>query len=244
MDTVEPSVIPIDEAGSVVNISSGHSQPLETPLMWPKDHSGAIAFVDGVFEENFCNNLIQWCLDNPDRSKRGLTMGGIKLDTKVSTDWNVSAEGDLLEQEFDARLFEGLWRVVHVYHKTFRHLQDPEHINTFATGDTGYQIQRYEQKQGFYTTHIDGSPWTTSASFRTLGAIIYLNTVDNGGGTVFPLHNVTIDAVAGRVALFPAYWTHPHGGLIPLSSEKWIVSSFIEAIPRSECTCDGEDHEH
>ena len=211
---------------------------LTSPLVWPAGHTGAIAYADGIFEESFCSNLIKWCLEHPERSKVGLTMGGVKLDTKVSTDWNLFAQDSEIENEFDSRIFEGLWGVIEIYQRTFKHLQDPENVNSFAAGDTGYQIQKYDKNVGFYTSHIDGSPWTNVASLRTLGAIIYLNTVDSGGATNFPLHNVMVDAVVGRVALFPAYWTHPHGGLMPMSSDKWIISSFIEAEHPNHCTCE------
>jgi hypothetical protein len=114
----------------------------------------------------------------------------------------------------------------------------PDNFDTCMVSDTGYQVQRYKQNSGFYNEHIDGSPWISGSTTRTLGLILYLNTVQEGGGTNFPFHQTTVDAVAGRVAVFPAYWTHPHEGLMPLSSDKWIVSSFIRCVPPdSPCTC-------
>ena len=60
-----------------------------------------------------------------------------------------------------------------------------------------------------------------------LGAIIYLNTVETGGETYFREHDLKIPAKAGSIALFPAYWTHPHQGCVPISDDKWIVSTFV-----------------
>ena len=60
---------------------------------------------------------------------------------------------------------------------------------------------------------------------------MYLNTVPKGGGTNFPLHDVTIDAVCGRISFFPANFTHPHAGLMPLSSPKYIISTFCYTLP-------------
>ena len=89
--------------------------------------------------------------------------------------------------------------------------------------DTGFQVQRYEERNGYYRPHVDSLPGTNTGD-RVLAAMIYLNTVDEGGETRFPLHEVSIKPVAGRVVLFPATWTHLHEGLTPLSGDKWIIN--------------------
>ena len=58
---------------------------------------------------------------------------------------------------------------------------------------------------------------------------MYLNTIESGGQTAFPLHEVSVSAEAGSIAVFPASWTHPHQGLLSLKQDKWIVSTFIQA---------------
>jgi hypothetical protein len=61
---------------------------------------------------------------------------------------------------------------------------------------------------------------------------MYLNTIERGGETFFPLHDLKIKATAGTISLFPAAWTHPHTSCVPISSDKWIVSSFILSSQR------------
>jgi hypothetical protein len=39
-----------------------------------------------------------------------------------------------------------------------------------------------------------------------------------------------VDCVPGRIVLFPTSWTHPHGGRTPLSSEKWMISTFFTSL--------------
>lgn len=219
------------------------------PFTFPCGRPSAIAYVDGVFSLEFCNSLIAYCSSNMSKSKVGRTMGGVDIRTKVSTDWHIeqipqSEEPTNEEQEFDRHIYPRLWEIINLYKETFPTLCQPDSFPYCMTADTGYQVQKYSQNVGFYNPHTDGSPWVASASHRTLGVIIYLNTVESGGGTHFPFHQQVINAVAGRVALFPAYWTHPHEGLMPLSSDKWIVSTFVTAtIPsvdghtNSECSC-------
>lgn len=218
--------------------------PFTTPLVWPAGKASAIAYVDGVFDEQFCSSLITFCEDNPGFSFNGKTVSGVMVDTKVTTDWllnDARREVSALEKEFDQRVFHQLWRVLDLYKHTIPQLSNPINTHNCMVTDTGYQIQKYLKNVGFYVEHIDGSSWNQISAMRTLGIVIYLNTVDTGGGTSFPMHDITIDAVAGRVAIFPANWTHPHCGVMPTSGDKWIISTFVEGS-FGECTC-GEPHE-
>lgn len=230
-----------EDIEQIIKFSGNNEKFFNSPLIFPAGRQAAIAYVDGVFDEGFCTNLVKHCEENSHYSKIGRTMGGTDLRIKVSTDWNLNVEANSpseKELEFDRRIFEQVWKVVNLYKETFPVLRMPDNFDTCMVSDTGYQVQRYKQNSGFYNEHIDGSPWISGSTTRTLGLILYLNTVQEGGGTNFPFHQTTVDAVAGRVAVFPAYWTHPHEGLMPLSSDKWIVSSFIRCVPPdSPCTC-------
>lgn len=231
----------------LINVPESVDEQFDRPFTWPAGKAAAIGYVDGVFEESFCASLIDYCLRNWHRSKPGRTVGGTMLDTKVSHDFHLNPydpdEGFTFEVdgEYDRRIFNRLWRVVNLYQSSFSAIRANDPSNHFAVNDSGYQIQRYSQCSGYYSDHIDGAAWLSSFD-RTLGVIIYLNTVDDGGGTNFPEHRVTVDAVAGRVALFPSLWTHPHAGLMPMSSDKWIISTFIRCEPfnpaaADECQC-------
>jgi hypothetical protein len=201
----------------------------ETQMVWPSGKQGFIGYCDGVFDDNFCSNIIDLCESNAEKSKVGKTLSGVILYIKNSLDWSLDANYDIPlnpEQEMDYRVNQELQKVVNLYRLSYTHLSFGHDSEHFGLNDSGYQVQKYEKNIGFYNQHIDGALWIDSGP-RTLAALIYLNTVDYGGGTQFPVQDVTIDAVAGRVALFPAYWTHPHSGLMPLSSDKWIISTFL-----------------
>ena len=217
------------------HVVSSHVAPSFTqPLTWPGGKAAAIAYADNVFAGQFCDSLIAHCLANDAKAFPGKTMGGISPEIKTSVDWHLEqAEGvpENVEQELDKRVFDQLWRVLALYKNSVPQLRDMSNNDKCFANDSGYQIQLYKQNQGFYDEHIDGAPWVESAKTRTLGVVVYLNTVDQGGGTHFPMHNLTVGAVQGRVAMFPASWTHPHCGLMPLTSDKWIVSTFVNCNP-------------
>ena len=62
---------------------------------------------------------------------------------------------------------------------------------------------------------------------RTWTTMIYLNDVEEGGETNFPKLDVAIKPKCGRILLFPANWQYRHSGLPPVSSQKYIVGSYL-----------------
>ena len=98
-------------------------------------------------------------------------------------------------------------------------------LSSVELADTGYQIQRYEPNEGLFAPHIDSG--SIDSAFRIAAAVIYFNTVKEGGGTRFPEWDETVDAVEGRILWFPSGWTHIHEGLVPLSGRKYIASTFM-----------------
>ena len=60
--------------------------------------------------------------------------------------------------------------------------------------------------------------------------MIYLNTVTDDGGTRFPQYDLTTDAVAGRVVLWPTSWTHFHHGVVSKTQKKYIATGWYSFV--------------
>ena len=71
--------------------------------------------------------------------------------------------------------------------------------------------------------HVDVTD--DDSSVRALSFLFYLN--NNDGNTLFPLHNLNIQPVSGRVIVFPPTWEYPHIGLPPKIDSKYIMSTYI-----------------
>ena len=102
-------------------------------------------------------------------------------------------------------------------------------INTTDISDTGYQIQQYKKNTGYYTNHIDSHIYASNQGGyeeRVITYIWYLNDINEGGETNF-INQFRIKPVAGRLLIFPSTWSYPHAGLIPISSDKYIVTGWI-----------------
>jgi hypothetical protein len=193
----------------------------------------AIASIDNAISEADCRFLIDACKEHYDKVfTPGPTIGGVNTSIKNSMDFGLSEEADDLfetgkTQFRDATMFvvAGLETAMALYLEAFTELQHSTRLTS-----TGFRLQHYPQKSGYYRRHHDGAPWDPDPiNSRVLGVVIYLNTIKQGGGTHFPEQECEIEAVAGRVGIFPSNWTHPHAGRVPISEDKWIISTFIIA---------------
>lgn len=186
-----------------------------------------IAVFDGLINPTVCDRLIAELRPIWDAiSKNGKTAGGVMPLTKSSRDSALSQSelSDYWNNTFaiiENKIFEGLTAAVSWYRAEFDALYAWANVD-----DTGFQLQQYPQHSGFYRQHVDSMPGDLSSD-RVLGCIIYLNTVEVGGETDFPMHGASVKPVAGRIALFPGTFTHPHVGRPALSEDKWIISTFL-----------------
>lgn len=62
---------------------------------------------------------------------------------------------------------------------------------------------------------------------RYLVMLWYLNDVAEGGETRFPQLDISVQARAGRLIVFPPYWMYQHEGVTPVSGDKYILSTYL-----------------
>lgn len=200
---------------------------------YPLGKASGIAVYDNVLDSEFLSNFLNLLSEDFNALfVPGPTLGGVDPFVKLSsdTDFMGSLYGPHLRNfdfysEARVRVQHDMWSCIADYIQDNRHLWPAPNLNL-----TGMRIQRYHRNAGYYREHCDGTPWFPpgpDGSIRILAMVVYLNTVKNGGGTVFTDHGYTSDAVAGRVVIFPTTWQYPHMGAVPLSGDKWIISSFV-----------------
>jgi hypothetical protein len=91
------------------------------------------------------------------------------------------------------------------------------------------QAQKYDRGTGNYNYwHCEVFPEANAeALHRTLLFMFYLNDVAEGGQTEFYYQRRAIQPKAGRMVIAPAYFTHTHRGCVPVSGDKYILTSWI-----------------
>ena len=135
---------------------------------------------------------------------------------KRSTDLVMSGKPHWLD--LDRELFRSLNRALAEFKESYPFFAGP-------FKDMGYAIQRTDPDE-FYHWHIDGGSHEFAA--RQLVAIWYLNNLEcQGGETEFQHQQVRITPQAGKLLLFPPFWTHLHRGNTLLSGHKYIATTWV-----------------
>jgi hypothetical protein len=91
--------------------------------------------------------------------------------------------------------------------------------------------QKYQKQQGGYPYwHSEVYPQSKGADalHRILLFMFYLNDVDEGGETEFYYQDVSIKPRKGTMVIAPAYFTHTHRGNVPISNDKYILTSWVQ----------------
>ena len=90
--------------------------------------------------------------------------------------------------------------------------------------------QKYEKgvgNYGYWHSEIFPQPNGNEPLHRTLLFIIYLNDVEEGGETDFYYQGKSIKPKAGTMIIAPCGFTHTHRGNIPVSSDKYVLTSWM-----------------
>ena len=88
-------------------------------------------------------------------------------------------------------------------------------------------VQYYKPGQGYFKRHYERS--SLDLCRRQVVYMLYCNDLKNGG-THFPNQNKTLQAKKGKMYIWPAFFTHPHQGVISSIEEKYIVTGWFEVV--------------
>jgi hypothetical protein len=80
-------------------------------------------------------------------------------------------------------------------------------------------FNRYEAGQ-----HFDTHPDYYRGSDRVFSAVFYLNTITDGGSTSFVHFDHAVEAVEGRLVIFPANYLFAHAGTAPDNQTKYSAA--------------------
>lgn len=134
---------------------------------------------------------------------------------KKTTDLVVSGKEHW--KDIDQALFQSLKTALLEFRETFPYFKGP-------FKDMGYGLQRYNPGE-YYHWHIDGG--SHDFAMRQLVALWYLNDVDHGGETEFLYQNLKVKPEAGKLILFPPFWTHEHRACVLEQGIKYIATTWV-----------------
>ena len=179
-------------------------------------------------DQELCDDVINWFnSDNCDRSP-GLYFKNNRVCVnnvdKESIDTSLTmANAYTIDPLIKPLNF--LWDGVCQYIKKYEELQ----FMNFTSAPF-FNIQKYLPPTGGYKQwHCErnaiGTP-QEPVNNRILVWMLYLNTVENGGGTEFRYLDHVEKAEKGKLLIWPPDFTHTHRGVISPSEEKYIMTGW------------------
>ena len=173
---------------------------------------------------SICDELIAYFESNKVKQNKGVTAGGINLDSKDSTDIKILPKDIKLPGN---EIFEEYFRQLFSCYKDY--VVDWPFLETFADNlqISSFNLQRYQSGQHFQNVHTERS--SLSTLHRIFAWMTYLNDVDheNGGSTWFSHFDLAVQPRKGLTLIWPAEWTHAHKGSVLKTNNKYIITGWM-----------------
>lgn len=165
-----------------------------------------------------CKEMIRRFEANEDQQYEGRVGQQAQKETSIKRSTDLVTSGKDNWKDIDKELFRSLGHAIIEFRDTYPFFKGP-------FKDMGYAIQRTDVGE-HYHWHIDGG--SHEFSMRQLVAVWYLNDVAGPGGeTEFSYQSVKIKPEAGKLVLFPPFWTHEHRGVTLEKGVKYIATTWV-----------------
>ncbi len=171
-----------------------------------------------ALDKPLCESAIQRFEENQDEQYEGRIGQQADKDRSIKKSTDLVVSGKPHWKDVDRALFRSLGKAILEFREAFPYFKGP-------FKDMGYAIQRTRPNE-HYHWHIDGG--SHDFSQRQLVAIWYLNDVPGPGGeTEFLYQDLKIKPQAGKLVLFPPFWTHEHRGATLKKGVKYIATTWV-----------------
>ena len=203
-----------------------------------KNFKDTIGIFPSALPLDICDDIITTFEDYKSRDDGsvfpGNTLGGFQENVKITHDL------DLMGFEGHSHLhnlaYELAWRSNNLIEKFMLSFpQDPnnrwQHYQMWGDG-THYPIwnvQKYDKGVGHYHGWHTEENYNRNTCNRLMVSSYYLNDVEEGGELVFPLSDIKFKPKAGTFACFPCGWPWVHYAKKPISNDKYIVTTWLQA---------------
>ena len=194
--------------------------------------------MDYIYQNNnslcseLCKEIIE-IFENDKNKHDGLTIGGINKKVKDTMDLNIYKTDNkwlevcnFLETEltYNLKIYS---ENINKKYKNVNGFDNSYEVLNKNIEITPFMVQRYIKNEGKYIYHNDFNIDYKKKTYRVLTYLFYLNDVVEGGETEFFGGDIKIIPKAGKLIIFPASWTFPHCGKMPISSNKYIITGWI-----------------
>ena len=193
------------------------------------DVNDFIGVFDGVFEKEYCDDLINKFefYSTINKTQRRVEDGYNPVDADNNVYFIMKdLQGDTQTMMANFAFLETfnlkLWECYDLYIKKYgviknlgRHQLNPD-----------VKIQKTLPSEGYHVWHCEHGDIKTST--RVILVMLYLNDVEEGGETEFLYQSRRIEPKMGRLVFCPAFFTHTHRGNPPLKGSKYMMNGWLQ----------------
>jgi Rps23 Pro-64 3,4-dihydroxylase Tpa1-like proline 4-hydroxylase len=167
---------------------------------------------------DICQEMIRRFEADTENQYQGRIGQTMAEDQSIKRSTDLVTSGKENWKDLDNELFRSLGLAIKEFREAYPFFKGP-------FKDNGYAIQRTNTGE-FYHWHIDGG--SHEFAQRQLVAVWYLNDVAGPGGeTEFSYQQVKVKPEAGKLCLFPPFWTHEHRGAMLEKGIKYIATTWV-----------------
>ena len=179
------------------------------------DKTGIFVFRNAV-SPDLCDNII----NNFNNDLKNQHEGKIYIGCNLLTDKKVKNTIDSYSIQEDYHVLSS------VLHDAFNQIKSVrEGISSYNIHYTPFQLQKNIKNEGYFNYHSDDNSFIPENP-RVISPIFYLNDVKEGGETHFKYQDFSVKPETGKLVIFPCTWTYYHCGKIPISGDKYIITTF------------------
>ena len=190
---------------------------------------------DKAFTDEFCDQIIDHfnLFDEHKLTVEGQSGNGLDYNTKRTTDLDILQVPDL-EQRY-SKIVTSKFNTL-LMEEYLTQLPYQEHFpgGYLFFDSTFYEclnVQKYEKEVGHYNAwHIETGNFQMSR--RMFAFILYLNDVEEGGETELLYSGLKVQPKKGRLLIFPSTFPYVHKGHMPISDNKYILTTWLSFVPK------------
>ena len=184
-------------------------------LIAERKTESCVRYYDRVVSKEWCNKVI----DLFEQSKKDT----FDNDRKSFTELNIEGKEEFkdIKETYIRVLRQNLqhfMKEVNIENHHFPPIIDMENIRIKKYTDNGKDV---------FKNHVDIIRSQGPSSKRFLVFIMYLSDVEEGGETSIPRYNIKCKPKAGRLLMFPPFWTHPHQGEKVIKGTKYQIMTYL-----------------
>ena len=193
------------------------------------DINDFIGVFDGVFEKEYCDDLINKFefLSTLNKTEHRVERGYNAVDADnymyyIMDDLQGDTQTMMSNYKFLENFNTKMWECYELYMKKYgiikslgRHQLNPD-----------LKIQKTKPSEGYHVWHCEQSNLNNIS--RMMLVMLYLNDVEEGGETEFLYQSRRVEPKMGRLVFCPTQFTHTHRGNPPLKGNKYMMNGWLQ----------------